>query len=118
MLVAISIPIFSNQLEKSRESTDAANIRNEYALIMTEILENPDTAIPDTDHTISLQQGTDGWQNTTTSASLTSLAKTAAAGSGDTAVVVTGSPTDGGSCKIKYDPSTPTAAATVTITLN
>ena len=31
MLVAISIPIFTAQLEKSREATDAANIRSAYA---------------------------------------------------------------------------------------
>ena len=31
MLVAISIPIFSAQLEKSREATDVANLRNAYA---------------------------------------------------------------------------------------
>ena len=31
VLVAISIPIFSKQLEKSRESTDLANLRNAYA---------------------------------------------------------------------------------------
>ena len=31
MLVAISIPIFTSQLEKSREATDAANIRAAYA---------------------------------------------------------------------------------------
>ena len=31
VLVAISIPIFSAQLEKAREATDQANIRNAYA---------------------------------------------------------------------------------------
>ena len=31
MLVAVSIPIFTSQLEKSRDSTSAANIRNAYA---------------------------------------------------------------------------------------
>ena len=31
MLVAISIPIFTSHLEKSREATDAANIRSAYA---------------------------------------------------------------------------------------
>ena len=31
VLVAISIPIFTSQLEKSRDSTSAANIRNAYA---------------------------------------------------------------------------------------
>ena len=31
VLVAISIPIFNSQLEKSREAVDAANIRAAYA---------------------------------------------------------------------------------------
>jgi prepilin-type N-terminal cleavage/methylation domain-containing protein len=31
VLIAIAIPIFTSQLEKSREATDAANIRNAYA---------------------------------------------------------------------------------------
>lgn len=31
VLVAISIPIFTSQLERSREATDAANIRAQYA---------------------------------------------------------------------------------------
>jgi len=33
VLVAIAIPIFTSQLEKSREATDAANIRDYYAEI-------------------------------------------------------------------------------------
>ena len=33
MLVAISIPIFTSQLEKSREATDLANVRAAYAQI-------------------------------------------------------------------------------------
>lgn len=38
VLVAISIPIFSAQLEKSREATDAANIRSAYAEVSAELL--------------------------------------------------------------------------------
>ena len=38
MLVAISIPIFTSQLEKSREATDAANLRAAYAEVMTAAL--------------------------------------------------------------------------------
>ena len=36
VLVAISIPIFMSQLEKSRESTDMSNIRVAYAEVMAE----------------------------------------------------------------------------------
>ena len=41
VLVAIAIPIFTSQLEKSRESTDAANIRDYYAEISTQLLVDP-----------------------------------------------------------------------------
>lgn len=34
VLVAISIPIFSSQLEKSREATDLANVRSAYAEVV------------------------------------------------------------------------------------
>ena len=39
VLVAISIPIFTNQLEKSREATDASNIRATYAEVMVKLVE-------------------------------------------------------------------------------
>jgi len=42
VLVAISIPIFTTQLEKSREATDLANIRSAYAMVAAEMLTNPD----------------------------------------------------------------------------
>ncbi len=38
MLVAISIPIFTSQLEKSREATDMANIRSAYAEVTADYL--------------------------------------------------------------------------------
>ncbi|MFR8313257.1 MAG: hypothetical protein ACLVBP_13440 [Ruminococcus sp.] len=38
MLVAISIPIFNTQLEKSRESVDVSNMRAAYAVAQTDIL--------------------------------------------------------------------------------
>ena len=40
VLVAISIPIFTNQLEKSREATDAANARAAYAEAQVDSLDN------------------------------------------------------------------------------
>ena len=39
VLVAIAIPIFISQLEKSREATDAANIRDYYAEISVGLLD-------------------------------------------------------------------------------
>ena len=38
VLVAVAIPIFTSQIEKSREATDAANIRNAYAELMTRVI--------------------------------------------------------------------------------
>lgn len=40
VLVAISIPIFTSQLEKAREATDLANIRSAYAECSTAVLTN------------------------------------------------------------------------------
>lgn len=38
VLVAIAIPVFTSQLEKSREATDLSNIRSAYAEVVTAIL--------------------------------------------------------------------------------
>ena len=38
VLVAIAIPVFNSQLEKSREATDAANLRSAYAVASAEAL--------------------------------------------------------------------------------
>ena len=38
VLVAIAIPVFTNQLEKSKEATDAANLRSAIATLVTEYL--------------------------------------------------------------------------------
>ena len=35
VLVAIAIPVFTTQLEKSREATDMANVRSAYAEVVT-----------------------------------------------------------------------------------
>lgn len=39
VLVAIAIPVFSGQLEKAKESTDAANLRAAYATASVQVLE-------------------------------------------------------------------------------
>lgn len=44
VLVAISIPIFTSQLEKAREATDAANIRSAYAELSAAALTGDGTA--------------------------------------------------------------------------
>lgn len=58
VLVAISIPIFTSQLEKSREAVDMANIRAAYAEVMAEALADPDT---DYSESITTKQTTAGW---------------------------------------------------------
>lgn len=60
VLVAIAIPVFTNQLENSRESTDAANVRSAYAEVVAAALEDPETAVSAT--IVKKQQVTD-WQN-------------------------------------------------------
>ena len=48
MLVAIAIPIFSGQLEKSRDATSVSNMRAGYAEIMTAVLAGADgTSVTD-----------------------------------------------------------------------
>lgn len=59
VLVAIAIPIFTSQLEKSRESTDLANIRSAYAEASTKALDSSDgTGSQDSQ---PMTQTTSGW---------------------------------------------------------
>lgn len=59
VLVAISIPIFTSQLEKAREATDMANIRAAYAEVVATGLTDPNN-----DHTatVKMKQTQSGWQ--------------------------------------------------------
>ena len=59
VLVAIAIPVFTSQLEKSRESTDAANIRAAYAEIMSEAVLGEKIAA-DKDYGVYLIKATTG----------------------------------------------------------
>jgi prepilin-type N-terminal cleavage/methylation domain-containing protein len=60
VLVAISIPIFTSQLEKAREATDLANVRAAYAEVTAAYLED------DTSHveSVAVTQKQSGWQGT------------------------------------------------------
>ena len=62
VLVAIAIPVFTTQLEKSREATDQANVRSAYAQVMAEYLTNADS-----DHSMAVKarQTQSGWQGPT-----------------------------------------------------
>ena len=58
VLVAIAIPVFTTQLEKSREATDIANVRSAYAGQMAEFIANGTAA----DVTVTAKQQQAGWQ--------------------------------------------------------
>ena len=54
VLVAISIPIFSAQLEKAREATDLANVRAAYAQVMVDALDDSSTTHTDNGVTFTI----------------------------------------------------------------
>ena len=60
VLIAIAVPIFTNQLENSREATDAANIRSSYAEVVASALTNPDKSFTATVEKVQVQPG---WTN-------------------------------------------------------
>ena len=60
ILAAISIPIFTRQLETSREATDLANVRSAYAEVMAAVM------IEDTENevkVVKLKQKKEKWQS-------------------------------------------------------
>ncbi len=65
VLVAIAIPVFTAQLEKSREAVDAANIRAKYAEMMSDAItgtygKNEDGTTKT--YEVNLQQTKNDWQ--------------------------------------------------------
>lgn len=59
VLIAIAIPVFASQLEKSREATDLANVRAAYAQVSTETqLGNFEATV-----TVDLKQKQADWQS-------------------------------------------------------
>lgn len=60
VLVAISIPIFTTQLEKSREAVDAANLRAAYAEVMAAGITGDSTNYT---KKVDLKQQKSSWQN-------------------------------------------------------
>lgn len=61
VLVAISIPIFTSQLEKAREAVDLANIRAAYAECTTSVLTDDKNAYC---KQVDITQKEDGWVST------------------------------------------------------
>lgn len=70
VLVAVAVPIFSSQLEKSREATDLANVRSAYAQIIAEAITDDSN-----EHsiTVNLKQMQNGWQTSSAQATLEGL---------------------------------------------
>lgn len=60
VLIAIAIPVFGAQLEKSREAVDAANIRAAYAEIMTAAVSG-ETDTTKLTKTVTLKQTEANW---------------------------------------------------------
>ena len=58
VLVAIAIPVFTSQLEKSREATDMANVRSAYAEVVTTYLDKASV----TTINVAAQQKVADWQ--------------------------------------------------------
>ncbi len=59
VLIAVAIPVFASQLEKTREATDLANVRSAYAKVSTEaLLGNSETTV-----TVDLKQKQADWQS-------------------------------------------------------
>ena len=61
VMVAIAIPTFADQIEKSREATDLANIRSAYADVVVRSLSDPDNDIT---VKVTAKQTVDKWQTT------------------------------------------------------
>ncbi|MDO4501477.1 MAG: prepilin-type N-terminal cleavage/methylation domain-containing protein [Erysipelotrichaceae bacterium] len=86
ILVSVSVPTFNDQIEKSREATDAANIRSAYATLMTEINSGSTSGQINVD----LKQKKNNWQNIANKEGLLNLGK------------VTGEPKAGNKVIVKY----------------
>ena len=61
VLVAIAIPVFTTQLERSREATDLSNIRAAYAEAVADYLSSGATTAKSAKVT-SVKQTVSGWQ--------------------------------------------------------
>ena len=78
MLVAISIPIFTAQLEKSKEATDVANLRSAYASCAAAVLDTNGGVYAE----VPLKQGKAGWDSNVGSDSIGGFALSGVSPSG------------------------------------
>ena len=95
VLVGIAIPVFTSQLNKSQQATDMANIRSEYARVVTAAMTdgNPDPAtgkyLVTLDKTVATNGSTVTYSANTITVTLGSITSTF---NTDTNVTVTLSP--------------------------
>lgn len=99
VLVSISIPVFSKQLERSREAVDLSNVRADYSDIMTDVL-TEDTA--NMSRVVKLKQKKDYWQSADP---VTIAGVTHYNAEGDTVHWI-GHPVANGECEISYNQKT------------
>lgn len=92
VLVAVAIPVFNSQLEKSREATDLANVRSAYAEVATQAITAGQS--DDISKTVDLTQQQDGWQ-TSSSIDIGGITP-------DDSQRWIGSPRAGGKCRVYY----------------
>ncbi len=113
VLVAIAIPIFTTQLEKSREATDMANIRSAYAVVSAAALTDDDETTLQKNNTpgIAYTKPADGFQAVVTLKQQTDDWQSA---NHDLPGTISGTPKKGGTATVKYTTST----NAVTITFN
>ena len=95
VLVAVAIPVFGNQLEKSREAADLANVRAAYAEVLTEA----NMGIYDKVVTVDLKQKQYDWQSADV---ITIGGISHSVKEGDT-YNWRGKPGAGGHCEISFD---------------
>ena len=100
ILIAIAIPVFTAQLERAGEATDAANARAAYAEVMAEYITNPSGVEP---KTFTLQQGQAGWQNDDIYAGLKNLETTDTKGVTVTVSEKSASVTTGSQGQVSYE---------------
>ena len=98
VLVSVAIPILGNQLEKSREAVDLANVRSAYADVLTASMLG-ETA--ETVKVVPLKQRQDNWQSIDP-VNIGGITHYKNQGNTDN---WKGIPTAGGECKVTYEES-------------
>lgn len=100
VLVAVAIPIFGSQLEKSREAADLANVRAAYAEVLTEA----NMGIYNKEVIVNLKQKQYDWQSADV-ITIGGISHSVKEGDTDNWI---GKPGAGGKCKVSFDQKTGT----------